>query len=182
MDRRISPTVRRRRLASELRRLRAEAGIKAADVATELACSPGKVSMMETCRVAISVPDTRVMLELYGVVGPRRDELVDMARAARQRGWWLAYRAGAHPWLEHVVGLEMECSVVRGYGAELVPDLLRTEEYQRSLLASEVEPPSPQDAEEFVALATRRQEILDGVDPPTLAFVLNEAVLRRRVG
>jgi transcriptional regulator with XRE-family HTH domain len=141
----------------ELRRLRAEAGIKAADVATELGCSPGKISQMETSRVSISVPDAKAMLELYGVTGPYRDTMVELARAARQRGWWLPYADTMPPWFEHYVGLETESAAVRVYQPEYVPSLLQTDEY----------------------LCARR-EILTG--ETRLHFVLDEAALRRRVG
>jgi transcriptional regulator with XRE-family HTH domain len=88
MGGRSSPTIKKWRLAAELRRLREAGNHKAADVARELGCSPGKISQMETCRVGISVTDTKAMLEYFGINGDHREALVQLAREAKQRGWW----------------------------------------------------------------------------------------------
>jgi len=164
----------------ELRRLRAEAGIKAADVATELGCSPGKISQMETSRVSISVPDTKAMLELYGVTGPYRDTMIELARAARQRGWWLPYADAMPPWFEHYLGLETESAVVRVYQPEYVPGLLQTDEYLCAMAARELSPWTRAELDQRRGLACARREILTG--ETRLHFVLDEAALRRRVG
>lgn len=181
MSTRISPTVHRRRLAMELRRLRTEAGIKADEVARELACSPGKISQMETGRVSITVSDTKAMLELYGVTGERRDELLELARTAKQRGWWHPYGDALYPWARHYIGLETGVSAIRGYRTTLVPDLLQTEDYQRAALARDSRV-SDTELDRLVELGRRRRELLDGPDAPQLWFVLDETVLRRRVG
>lgn len=189
MGRRISPTVRRRRLAMELRQLRDEADIKASDVAKELGCSAGKISQMETCRVSISVPDTKAMLEMYGITGEYRDALVELARTAKQRGWWLPYADTMRPWFQQYVGFETETSVARAYQSEYVPGLLQTDEYQRSLavaergvLAADGKSWSEEELDQLVALRKGRQELLAGEDTPRFWFILNEAVLRRWVG
>lgn len=179
---RVSPTLRRRRLAIELRRLRDEAGIKAAEVALELGCSPGKVSQMETGRVSISVPDTKAMLEMYGISGEHRAALVELARTAKQKGWWLPHSSAILPWFAQYIGLETESSILRTYQSECVPGLLQTEQYQRALLANEFKPWSTEEVDRFVALRKGRQEILCVPDAPRFWFVLNEAVLRRRIG
>lgn len=179
---RTSPTVRRRRLAMELRRLRAEAGIKAAAVAVELGCSAGKVSQMETGRVSISVPDAKAMLELYGITGDQRAALVELARTAKQQGWWQPHSESAYAWFLRYVGLETESSVLRGYQSEYVPGLLQTEGYQRALLAHQIRPWSEEEIDRFVALRKGRQEMLTEPNASRFWFVLNESVLRRRVG
>src|ERR1700716_1732365 len=182
MGKRTSPTVRRRRLAIELRRLRAENGIKAADVAKELGYSPGKISQMETARVSISVPDARAMLEMYGVNGDQRDTLVDLARTSRKRGWWQAYNDTLHQWFQFYVGLETETSELRSYQAEYVPGLLQTGDYQRALLAVELKKWSDEEVDQLVALRKDRQQLLGCEDTPRLSIILNEGALRRLVG
>lgn len=180
MGNRISPTVRKRRLAIELRRLRDESGIKAAEVARELGCSPGKVSLMETGRVSITVPDTKAMLEIYGINGEQRDAFVELARHAKQRGWWVAYNDTMHPWFQQFVGLETETSVLRTYESEFIPGLLQSEDYQRALLAHEITPWTEEEVDQFIALRKDRQQILDG--DTRFWFILNEAALRRWIG
>lgn len=179
---RSSPVLRRRRLATDLRRMRTEAGVRAADVARELGCSPGKISQMETGRVAISVPDTKAMLELYGVTDERRDSMVELARAAKLRGWWTPFNDTIHPWARHYVGMETEASALSAYQSECVPGLLQTEGYLRALLAAEVIPWSRAEIDRLIQLRRHRQQILTGDDRPACVFILDEAVLRRRVG
>jgi transcriptional regulator with XRE-family HTH domain len=71
-----SPTVRRRRLALELRRLREAARLTCEEVADHLECSASKISRVETGRVSVSPRDVRDMLGLYGVPAEQRESLV----------------------------------------------------------------------------------------------------------
>src|SRR5690606_33317504 len=88
MPRGTGPTVRRRRPAAELRRLREAADLTIDEVASKLECSASKISRIETGHVGVTPRDARDMLELYGVSGNAREELVQLAREARTRGWW----------------------------------------------------------------------------------------------
>jgi hypothetical protein len=83
-----SPTGRRRRLGAELRRLRDDAGLTIDKVAEALDCSPSKISRIETGQVGATPRDVRDMLELYRVDDAQRQALVQIAREARERGWW----------------------------------------------------------------------------------------------
>src|ERR1700689_5898965 len=94
-----SPTVRRRRPALELRRLRESARLTCEDVAERLECSASKISRVETGRVSVSPRDVRDMLQVYGVPPDQREELVQLARDPRQKGWWNAYSDGLRPHL-----------------------------------------------------------------------------------
>src|SRR6266508_6775931 len=83
MTARRSPTVRRRRLGMELRRLREDADYTLERVAETLECSDSKISRIETGQVGATPRDVRDMLALYGISDERRDELVKLARVAR---------------------------------------------------------------------------------------------------
>src|ERR1044071_5780969 len=85
---RRSPTIRRRRLGAELRRYRETAGVTIDVVADRLGCSPSKVSRIETGHTSATPRDVKDMLDIYGVDGRVSDELVQIAREARQKGWW----------------------------------------------------------------------------------------------
>jgi transcriptional regulator with XRE-family HTH domain len=89
--------VRRRRLAAELRRLREAAGLTCDDVAARLDCSASKISRIETGRVAVSPRDVRDMLAVYGVEEDQRGGLIQLARDARQKGWWQGYGDSVEP-------------------------------------------------------------------------------------
>jgi transcriptional regulator with XRE-family HTH domain len=83
---RPGPTVQRRRLGIELRRLREQAGKTIDEVAKILECSDSKVSRIENGQVSASPRDVRDMLEFYGVEEERREELVEHTRLARRKG------------------------------------------------------------------------------------------------
>src|SRR2546429_4083865 len=91
---RASPTVRRRRLGLELRRLRETAGVTIDVVADRLECSSSKISRIETGHTGATPRDVRDMLSVYGVSGPAAEELVQVARGARQKGGGALYGTG----------------------------------------------------------------------------------------
>jgi transcriptional regulator with XRE-family HTH domain len=177
-----SPTVRRRRLALELRRLREAAHLTCEEVAEHLECSASKISRVETGRVSVSPRDVRDMLKLYGVPEQQRDSLVQLSRDSRQKGWWHAYSDTIHPQFATYVGLESAASEIRVYEVNLIPGLLQTEEYARTMIRSGTMNGSLEDVERKVALRMARQPALTRNDPPMLWTVVDEAALRRRVG
>src|ERR1044071_2738382 len=83
-----SPTIRRRRLGVELRRHREAARVTIDMVADRLGCSTSKVSRIETGHTSASPGDVSAMLDIYGVDAEINRELVQIAREARQKGWW----------------------------------------------------------------------------------------------
>jgi transcriptional regulator with XRE-family HTH domain len=178
---RPSPTVRRRRLAIELRHLREEAGLTIERVARALECSESKVSRLETAHVTATPRDVRDMLELYGVTGSRRDELVQMAREARQKGWWFKYRDHLADQASYV-GLEVAADSIRIYKPLLVPGLLQTPEYARAVIRALYPGDSPEELGRRLELRMARQPILAEESPPALWAVLDEAALHRLVG
>lgn len=177
-----SPTVRRRRLALELRRLREAARLTCEEVAEHLECSASKISRVETGRVSVSPRDVRDMLELYNVPAQQRDSLVQLARDSRQKGWWHAYSDTIQPQFATYVGLESAASEIRVYEVNLMPGLLQTEDYARTIIKAGTMNGTTEDVERKVALRMARQPALTRTEPPMLWTVVDEAALRRRVG
>jgi transcriptional regulator with XRE-family HTH domain len=178
-----SPTVRRRRLALELRRLREAARLTCEEVADHLECSASKISRVETGRVSVSPRDVRDMLEFYGVPAEQRESLVQLARDSRQKGWWHAYSdTTMQPQFVTYVGLESAASEIRMYEVNLIPGLLQTEDYARAVISAGMMNSPGEDVERRVALRMARQPALTRDDPPKIWAVLDEAALRRRVG
>jgi len=177
-----SPTVRRRRLALELRRLREAARLTCEEVADHLECSASKISRVETGRVSVSPRDVRDMLELYGVPPAQRESLVQLARDSRQKGWWHAYSDTMQPQFVTYVGLESAAAEIRIYEVSLIPELLQTEDYARAVIRSGMMNSPAEDVERRVALRMARQPAVTRDDPPKVWAVLDEAALRRRVG
>jgi transcriptional regulator with XRE-family HTH domain len=173
------PTIRRRRLASELRRLREAADLTIDEVGEKLECSASKVSRIETGHVGVTPRDARDMLELYGLTGDERDALVQLAREARKPGWWHAYK---EVFTGTFVGLEADASSLRAFQALLVPGLLQTETYARAVIRAMRPDSDEAEIERRVAARTARQELLSDPNPPAYWAVIDEAVLHRSVG
>jgi transcriptional regulator with XRE-family HTH domain len=177
-----SPTVRRRRLALELRRLREAARLTCEEVAEHLECSTSKISRIETGRVSVSPRDVRDMLDLYGVSPQQESSLVQLARDSRQKGWWHAYSDTIQPRFATYIGLESAASEIRIYEVTLIPGLLQTEDYARTVIAAAIVGGGHDGVERNVELLMARQPPLTSDDPPRLWAVLDEAALRRTVG
>ena len=103
-----SPTMRRRRLAAELRRLRHDAGRSIEDATAGLGWQPSKLSRIENRQVGISTADLRKLFVAYNVADSAlRDESADMARRATERGWWQSFSSDVVPSaLANLIGLE----------------------------------------------------------------------------
>jgi transcriptional regulator with XRE-family HTH domain len=176
-----SPTLLRRRLAAELRRLRDAAGLNIDEVAAHLCCSTSKVSRVETARVTAMQRDVKDMLDLYGVGGEQREALLALARGARRReDWWLAYRDV--PDVRTYISLEKAANSIRVFQPTTIPGLLQVEEYARLTLAHTLPDLDAAHIERLVASRMERGALLKNDDPPELEVVLDEAVLRRLNG
>ncbi|MCP2261047.1 Helix-turn-helix domain-containing protein [Streptoalloteichus tenebrarius] len=176
-----SPTVRRRRLAMELRRLREAANRTNEEVARHLGCSPSKISRIELGRRPASPGDVRLLLDFYGVNGSEADALVAMARAARQKGWWHVYEDALPESFQVFVGLESDASAMRTFEPLLVPGLMQTEDYARAVLNTAIGA-DPSDVQRRVEVRMNRQKIFRQRQPVHLWALIDEAVLHRPVG
>jgi transcriptional regulator with XRE-family HTH domain len=176
-----SPTVRRRRLALELRRLREAAKLTCEEVAEQLECSASKISRVETGRVSVSPRDVRDMLVIYDVPEGQRDGLVQLARDSRQKGWWHAFGDTVHPYFATYLGMENAASQIRIYKGIRVPTLLQTEDYAAAVHAAGQVSGQLISGERQLALQLERQRQAKA-NPPRVWAVLDEAALRRQIG
>jgi transcriptional regulator with XRE-family HTH domain len=176
-----TPTGRRRRLGAELRRLREEAGLTIDQVAEALECSQSKVSRIETGQVSATPRDVRDMLALYRVSEAQREAMVQIAREARQPGWWQKF-VDVPDGVPAYVGLETAATSIDIYMSVIVPALLQTADYARAVIGA-VRPDLPgSEIDRRVELRLRRQALLDQDSPPALRVLLDDTVLRRPVG
>ena len=179
------PTVRRRQLMAELKRLREAVGLTQEDVAEQPEWHPTKVMRIETGRTAPHPNDVRLMVEVYGLTD--RDQvmaLVKLARDARQRGWWYSYRDVLLNRYDFFIGLESEASSIRSfrtrYDSWPAPDsedyarAPRSRKDRRSLV--------PRKCSAEVEVRMARQRVLDKEERPQLWVILDESVIRRVVG
>lgn len=179
----MGPTVRRRRLGTELRKLRETSGFKLEEVAAELGVAPSTLSRIETGKAPTKSAYLNQMLEMYGVKeAAQRQVLVDMAREGHRKGWWAAFDDVLPSGFDIYVGLEAETVAIRSYEVSVVPGLLQTADYARAVVREVFPRHSPDQLERLVDLRMARQRRLD--DEPSLEVwaILDEAVIRRTVG
>jgi transcriptional regulator with XRE-family HTH domain len=179
-----SPTVRRRRLAAELREIRESRGKSGDAVAAALKWSPSKISRYELARTGLKPREVERLLDYYEITGSRRALLVSLAEDAARKGWWEEFADVISADYQQFIGLEHEASSIAIWHVEVVTGLLQTEAYARHIISSynQVERVSPGMIERLVKIRMQRQQVLTRDPPPQISIVLDESVLKRRVG
>ncbi len=179
-----SPTVRRRRLAAELHRLRELSGLTGDQVAVRLGWSPSKISRIENIRSGIKVQDASRLLDLYGVQGGHRDDLLALAQEAERKGWWETYSADWPADFSNYIDMEAEAQSISSWEPLVVPGLLQTEAYGRAVIANWQSFTALPDSviERRVKVRLERQQVIAGDDALRFAVILDESVLHRRFG
>ncbi len=179
-----SPTVRRRRLAAELREIRESKGKSGDAVAAALKWSPSKISRYERARTGLQPREVKRLLDYYEITGSRRALLLALADDATQKGWWEEFADILSPDYQQFIGLEHEASSIAIWHVDVVTGLLQTEAYARHIIRSysQIEPIAPGMIERLVKVRMKRQQALDRDRELQLAVVLDESVLTRRIG
>lgn len=149
------------------------------EVSRALLCSAAKISRMETGARQAGLRDVRDLCRLYGVDDAMTEDLMTLARQAREPSWWSQYKDLQ---LEPFIGFEQEAVAITTYGMYYVPPLLQTEQYARSLIRAIQRKMDPDIVEQRVEARLRRQQILYRPDPPRYRALLDEAVLYRQIG
>ena len=173
-----NPTVRQREIGMRLRRMRTERGLTVEEVANQLLCSATKISRLETGSRRASLRDVRDLCRLYELTEPDTAELMELAREARQPGWWTQYTDLN---LTPHIGLEDEATAITAFSMYAVPALLQTGAAEALYSVSAPKVPSAVIDKRIEAL-DRRQELLEREPAPRYRALLDEAVLHRQVG
>lgn len=179
-----SPTVRRRRLAAELRGIRESKGKSGDTVAAALKWSPSKISRYELARTGLKPQEVGRLLDYYEITGSRRALLLSLAEDATRKGWWEELADVLSADYQQFIGLENEASSIAIWHVEVVTGLLQTEAYARHIISSynQVEPIAPGMIERLVKVRMQRQQVLAREPGLQLSVVLDESILRRRIG
>lgn len=177
-----SPTVRGRKLASELRRLRTAAGLSADQAAAHLGAgwSQSKVSRIEGAKTKPTERSITEMLDLYGIDSALREALLRLAKDAWKRGWWTDY---SDVFRGSYVALEDDAARIEEWSPQVIPGLLQTDEYAREVIRAGW-PGDEAGVHRRVQARMTRRALLGRTDPaaPELTAILDEAVLRRPIG
>jgi transcriptional regulator with XRE-family HTH domain len=162
-----------------LRDLRNSQGLTVDEVAEKLLCSASKISRAETGARRPSLRDVRDLCALYNVSPEETAGLMELAREARQQGWWTQYDDLKIPQL---IGLEQEATAITCFGMFFVPALLQTEDYAAAMIKGIAPRMAPNILRQRVEARMRRQRLLEQPKPPRYRALLDEAALHRLVG
>ncbi len=184
------PILRRRRLGTELRRLREQAGLTGDQVIERIGwASASKLSRLENGRSRPDPDDVAVLLSLYGAGDAQREELLAITHEAGDMRGWLRNFPVMTEQQRGFAELEAGCSEISEYNPVLVPGLLQTPGYARhriisaALVAEQAgDPEGGENPETEVCARQARQSLLTRPDAPRYTAVLEEAALGRRAG
>jgi transcriptional regulator with XRE-family HTH domain len=178
-----APTVLRVVLGRRLQQLRENAGLSYEQAGRALAVTHATVRRMEKAEVGLKVPYVEKLLRTYGVGEEAEvEEFLSLVRQANQPGWWRSYRDVLPEWFSAFVSLESASGIIRAYEPHYVPGLLQTESYARAVLRAGMPQAPETEIRRQVCLREQRQRILQREEPPMVWVVMDETVLRRRIG
>ncbi|QKW52413.1 helix-turn-helix domain-containing protein [Streptomyces buecherae] len=152
-------------LGRQLRKLRTERGWSQTELATKAHTTGAMISYVENAKRVLAPDLARDLDATFGI--DFFEELCPLVLAYAYPSWFLPY-----------VELEREAKAIRSFQSQVVPGLLQTEEYARGTLA----PWRPDNLDDLVAARLTRQALFDRDEPPHTWFILDEQVLRRRIG
>ena len=179
-----SRAARRRRVGAELRRLRERSGQTAEAVGTVVGWSKAKISRYELGQSGLKPSDMESLLDVYGVHGKRREQLLALAEEATQEGWWEEFSDVLSEAQLAFISLEAEATSVLQWQVQVIPGLLQTEQYARDIISGyqAINRTAPAIIDRRVQTRMIRQQILIRDKPLDLAVVLDESALRRQRG
>jgi transcriptional regulator with XRE-family HTH domain len=178
---RTEPTARQLRLAVELRRLRAAAGLTAREAASLLGVTAPVISQIESGIAGVSEKRLRRLASHYACTDEEFvNALVAMA-SNHAGGWWEEYRGRLPTSFLDLSELDHYSQFQHHVAILYVPGLLQTEDYARAVFSDRI----PELTEEEINLRVQhrmaRREIIEGPTPIPVKVVIHEAALRVRV-
>lgn len=176
MATRYSPTIRRRRLSAELRRIRQAARMTSEEVAKAAELSKSTYSNIESgLKQRPKLPEIRAILNACGLSpGREYEEILDLCRQSLERGWWNRYRDVL---AARYVGFETEANAISTWEPVVLPGLLQVPSYIEVIAQAALA--QPEDIRRAIDARMTRQRILDDEDAPELWVIFDETALLR---
>ncbi len=184
MAKRPSPTLRAQWLGKRLRELRERSGMTLKQAGEYLQRNLSMVSRFETGEYPIRRGDVMALLDLYAVSDDgERAALLRLSEDIWRKDGWERFTGSVDRGLIDFPWLEARAERICSYDAMLLPGLLQTPEYAECLIRNAAEPTNTEeDIATWLEFRLARQRILSGDQPTRVAVVLDESVLRRRIG
>jgi transcriptional regulator with XRE-family HTH domain len=179
----VTPTIRLRRLGTALRRYREDAGLSLEEAVRLLQRSASSLSRIEKGLHHIPVRDLEYILGKYGVTDEAATaRMYDWCRNGRRKGWWQKYADDLSAETMDLIGLEADAVSIDFFELILIPGLLQTEDYARTLIGQGPFAHDSDRVERLVAVRMKRQQVLARPAPPRIGAIVDEAALHRQVG
>jgi transcriptional regulator with XRE-family HTH domain len=173
-----TPSLRRRRLVAALKRLREEQGKTLAEAGEAAGFSEAKISRIESFKSPISGDDTFTLATALGADETTAGALVNLARSAKQTGWWASYEGDGLGRFSDFLELESDAVGIRQYTFDLIPGRLQTERYARAVIRHFLPQAEEEEIDQRVRLRLDRQQ---RISAPAW-YILDQAALNRAVG
>jgi transcriptional regulator with XRE-family HTH domain len=171
---------RQRRLGFELKHLREQAGLSAAEASERIGMGRAQLSQIETAKTTILTERLWALCALYGCTDKDYIHALVALSESSGKGWWSAYKRSMVTDALSLAELEADAREVRMHQSLFIPGLFQTADYARAIFNS---PGLGYDNFEApLRFRMERQRILTGDDPPTVRAVIHEAALRIRFG
>lgn len=179
------PTIARRQLGTELRRLRTAAGRSQKEIAALIKYDVSAISRLERGERSLKPAELRTVLEFLGLSGEQRDEVLALGERARTRQRRRMYSDPLPGAFRRLGDLEAMATEIYYSSGELVPGMLQVESYSHSLIKIAMAAMARSASDDITArldFRMERQELLSRELPPRMWFVVGEPALRRPVG
>ncbi len=180
--RRSTPTLRLRRLAAELRRLRSDAGLTREDVSARTGINEATLYRIETAKARPQARTLTALLDLYGATDDQRAELAALSRQSAEQSWLQSFPSELPEPYPTYISFEGEARSLLNYESSFVPGLLQTEDYARAALQRGNPPATKDEVARLVEARMGRQAVLTRDPPLRLWAITDEAALHRPVG
>ncbi|WP_329614240.1 helix-turn-helix domain-containing protein [Streptomyces brevispora] len=182
-DRRQNPpTVRLRRLAAELGRLRSTANLTREDVNEQTGINAATLYRIEKARARPQKRTLLALMELYGASEAQRADLLAVQGGSHDQGWLRPYHSELPEEYTAYIGFEAEARTVRNYESLFIPGLAQTERYARAVIKGVLPTASQKEVDQRVQARIERQGVLAKPNPLQLWAIMDEAAVRRMVG
>jgi transcriptional regulator with XRE-family HTH domain len=177
-----APTLRLRRLAAELRRLRADAGLTREEVTERTGINAATLYRIETVRARPQIRTLMALLELYGVAEDDRPALLALARQSSEQSWLQSFPGELPEPYPTYISFESEARSLLNYESLFIPGLLQTEDYARAALQRGHTTATKEEIQDLVKARMSRQAVLSRETPLRLWTIVDEGALHRPVG
>ncbi len=163
-------------MGRRLRAARLSVGLNLEEAAARLEVAKSSLSRYEQGQGLVTVHHLRTMMDVYD---QRFDDLMEMSRQARRKGWWKQYGISDSDF----VALEAGASLISEYQLSFIPGLLQTADYAEALLRSgRRSRPADWIDNQLAVRLIRQERLTDEEHPLRLDAVIHEFALHYPVG